>query len=334
MLFAVAITAFLSSAAPPVWLDTSVARHVRVAALVAAMNTSEKLQQLVTKTPAIPHLLVPAYHWRNNILHGTVDNGVSTQFPQSIGMAASFDTVALNAAARVMSDEQVSDGRVQEDLAKPEVDAATGKAALLMPRIYFLKSKQSIQSFPDLQSLVQHCQQHPITPKHGCSLKLGRAARPLLLENAATSASASDALYSCTYGEVDSNLLDFYKKVVVGNHEIYDSSDTSNPLAPIKGTPSVSLKEAIKRAEAHCGVLPDDCVTEAEKCAAMHAKKAKGKKHDQKRQDERNLEAIDIQSIFLYTIPCELYKKMNAALGKYGDEPDPRGNVVHYMPYI
>lgn len=108
MLFAVAITAFLSSAAPPVWLDTSVARHVRVAALVAAMNTSEKLQQLVTKTPAIPHLLVPAYHWRNNILHGTVDNGVSTQFPQSIGMAASFDTVALNAAARVMSDEQVS----------------------------------------------------------------------------------------------------------------------------------------------------------------------------------------------------------------------------------
>ena len=228
----------------------------------------------------------------------------------------------------------LGDGRVQKDLAKPEVDAATGKAALLMPRIYFSKSKQSIQSFPDLQSLVQHCQQHPITPKHGCTLKLGRAARPLLLENAATSASASDALYSCTYGEIDSNLLDFYKKVVVGNHEIYDSSDTSNPLAPIEGTPSVSLKEAIKRAEAHCGVIPDDYVTAAAKCAAMHAKKATGKKPDQKRQDERNLEAIDIQSIFLYTIPCELYKKMNAALGKYGDEPDPRGNVVHYMPYI
>eukprot|EP01051_Picozoa_sp_SAG22_P012543 SAG22_NODE_1314_length_4773_cov_3.303594_2_plen_210_part_00 len=57
-------------------------------------------------TPSIPRLGVPAYHWRNNILHGTVDNGVSTQFPQSVGMAASWDVDALHGAARVMSDEQ------------------------------------------------------------------------------------------------------------------------------------------------------------------------------------------------------------------------------------
>ena len=89
------------------WLNTTLPRPARVAALLSAMNTAEKIKQLVVDTPAIPRLSVQAYHWRNNILHGTVDNGLSTQFPQSIGMAASFDTVALNAAARVMADEQV-----------------------------------------------------------------------------------------------------------------------------------------------------------------------------------------------------------------------------------
>ena len=59
----------------------------------------------------------PTLIGRNNILHGTVDNGVSTQFPQSIGMAASFDTAALNAAARVMADEQVRSAAVQYDTA-------------------------------------------------------------------------------------------------------------------------------------------------------------------------------------------------------------------------
>ena len=88
------------------WFDQTLPRSERVSKLVGAMTLEEKLAQLDTGTPAIPRLAVPSYHWRNNILHGTVDNGVSTQFPQSVGMAASFDVDALHAAARVMSDEQ------------------------------------------------------------------------------------------------------------------------------------------------------------------------------------------------------------------------------------
>ena len=88
------------------WFDQALPRSERVSKLVGAMTLEEKLAQLDTDTPAIPRLAVPSYHWRNNILHGTVDNGVSTQFPQSVGMAASFDVDALHAAARVMSDEQ------------------------------------------------------------------------------------------------------------------------------------------------------------------------------------------------------------------------------------
>lgn len=88
------------------WLDISVPRADRVSALLKAMTIEEKVAQLVVDTPPIVRLGVPAYHWRNNILHGTVDNGVSTQFPQSIGMAASFSPESLRRAARVMADEQ------------------------------------------------------------------------------------------------------------------------------------------------------------------------------------------------------------------------------------
>lgn len=103
----------LAEAAPPSppnqpkpWFDMSLPRAQRVSALVKAMTLDEKVAQLVVDTPKIERLNVPAYHWRNNILHGTVDNGVSTQFPQSIGMAASWDVASLHAAARIMSDEQ------------------------------------------------------------------------------------------------------------------------------------------------------------------------------------------------------------------------------------
>ena len=83
--------ALTASAAPPApaprpWFDQRLPRAQRVAALVEAMTPAEKVAQMVVGTPKIERLGVPAYHWRNNILHGTVDNGLSTQFPQSIGV--------------------------------------------------------------------------------------------------------------------------------------------------------------------------------------------------------------------------------------------------------
>ena len=111
-LLALAATAAPSHAAPSqaapsyAWFDTALPRAQRVSALLAAMTDAEKIAQLVVGTPAIARLGVKSYHWRNNILHGTVDNGVSTQFPQAVGMAASWDPAGLRRAARVMSDEQ------------------------------------------------------------------------------------------------------------------------------------------------------------------------------------------------------------------------------------
>lgn len=93
------------SALPP-WLNWTLPTATRAKALVAAMQPEEKTPQLVVDAPAIERLQVPAYHWRSNVLHGLVSNGVSTVFPQAIGMAAAFDAPLLQRSARVWADEQ------------------------------------------------------------------------------------------------------------------------------------------------------------------------------------------------------------------------------------
>ena len=63
----------------------------RAADLAAKMTLEEKVSQLRYDAPAIPHLNVPAYNWWNESLHGVARAGTATVFPQSIGIAASFD---------------------------------------------------------------------------------------------------------------------------------------------------------------------------------------------------------------------------------------------------
>lgn len=106
----------LAAAAPPAaaaptpplfpWYNTSLPTAQRVAALVAAMETSEKPPQLSVAAPALPRLNVTAYHWRSNVVHGTVSNGVATVFPQAVGLGATWDKALLHAVGRAISDEQ------------------------------------------------------------------------------------------------------------------------------------------------------------------------------------------------------------------------------------
>ncbi len=63
----------------------------RAADLAAKMTLEEKVSQMRYDAPAIPHLNVPAYNWWNESLHGVARAGTATVFPQSIGIAASFD---------------------------------------------------------------------------------------------------------------------------------------------------------------------------------------------------------------------------------------------------
>ena len=69
------------------------------------MTLEEKVSQMQDVASAIPRLGVPAYNWWNEALHGVARNGYATNFPQSIGLAATWDTVLMHRIAQVIAIE-------------------------------------------------------------------------------------------------------------------------------------------------------------------------------------------------------------------------------------
>jgi beta-glucosidase len=77
----------------------------RAQALVAKMTLPEKVAQLQADAPAIPRLDVPGYNWWNEGLHGLARGGFATVFPQSIGLAASWNPDLLQDVGTAVSVE-------------------------------------------------------------------------------------------------------------------------------------------------------------------------------------------------------------------------------------
>jgi len=101
--------AMLLSIAPaqraPLYLDPNMALDRRVDDLLARMTIEEKISQLTSDSPGIPRLDIPAYNWWNECLHGVARAGRATVFPQTIGLAATWDTSLIFRVAAVISDE-------------------------------------------------------------------------------------------------------------------------------------------------------------------------------------------------------------------------------------
>ncbi|MEA1083837.1 glycoside hydrolase family 3 C-terminal domain-containing protein [Sphingomonas sp. CD22] len=74
-------------------------------ALVARMTLAEKLPQLLNVAPAIPRLDVPAYNWWTESLHGALGARNTTNFPEPIGLAASFDAPLVHDVAGAIGTE-------------------------------------------------------------------------------------------------------------------------------------------------------------------------------------------------------------------------------------
>jgi len=91
--------------ATPIWRNPDEDIDRRVDDLVSRMTLEEKVSQTVYTAAAIPRLGIPEYNWWNECLHGVARAGIATVFPQSIGMAASFDTDLLYRVATAISDE-------------------------------------------------------------------------------------------------------------------------------------------------------------------------------------------------------------------------------------
>jgi beta-glucosidase len=98
------VSAIVAQDEKPAYLDTSLSPEQRAADLVKRMTLEEKATQLVNQARAIPRLKVPGYDWWSESLHGVAVNG-TTEFPEPVGLAATFDTDAIHKMAEVISTE-------------------------------------------------------------------------------------------------------------------------------------------------------------------------------------------------------------------------------------
>jgi beta-glucosidase len=107
---ALSVGAALAHAAPADPPSPSVsadrAKADRLAAqLVSRMTPDEKVEQLLNTTPAIPRLGVPAYNWWTESLHGALGALPTTNFPEPIGLAATFDPALVHDVAGAIGSE-------------------------------------------------------------------------------------------------------------------------------------------------------------------------------------------------------------------------------------
>ena len=88
----------------PAYLNPALSAQQRAEDLVHRMTIEEKVTQLVNQARAIPRLNVPDYDWWSEALHGVATNG-TTEFPEPIGLAATFDTDAIHRMAIAIGTE-------------------------------------------------------------------------------------------------------------------------------------------------------------------------------------------------------------------------------------
>jgi beta-glucosidase len=104
-LVAAALASICLAQQKPLYQDPSAPMEKRVDDLLARMTLEEKVSQLMNDSPAIDRLGVPAYNWWNESLHGVARAGRATVFPETIGLAATWDTDLVFRVSTAISDE-------------------------------------------------------------------------------------------------------------------------------------------------------------------------------------------------------------------------------------
>jgi beta-glucosidase len=85
--------------------DAGTDADTRARQLVGQLTFEEKLNQLLNVAPAIPRLRIPAYNWWTESLHGAMGPVPTTNFPEPVGLAASFNRDLTHQVAAAISVE-------------------------------------------------------------------------------------------------------------------------------------------------------------------------------------------------------------------------------------
>lgn len=86
------------------YMNPALPTDQRVDDLIKRMTLEEKATQLVNQARSVPRLGVPAYDWWSESLHGVAVNG-TTEFPEPIGLGATFDPATIHQMAIAISTE-------------------------------------------------------------------------------------------------------------------------------------------------------------------------------------------------------------------------------------
>lgn len=164
----------------PAYLNPSLPAEARAADLVRRMTLEEKASQLVNHARAIPRLGVPAYDWWSEALHGVAVKG-TTDFPEPIGLAATFDTGGIHQMAqdigiegRIKHDEAMKKGHSTTfeglDFWAPNVnifrDPRWGRGQETYGEDPFLTGRMAVAYVTGMQGDNPHYYQAISTPKH------------------------------------------------------------------------------------------------------------------------------------------------------------------------
>jgi len=91
--------------ASPPYMNAALPLDQRVDDLIGRMTLEEKVAQMRDHATPISRLGVPKYDWWNEGLHGVAFAGYATNFPQVIGMAATWNTDLVHKMGETVSTE-------------------------------------------------------------------------------------------------------------------------------------------------------------------------------------------------------------------------------------
>jgi beta-glucosidase len=95
--------------------NKSLSPEERANDLLTRLSLEEKVKLMMNASDSISRLGIKPYDWWNEALHGVARNGTATVFPQTIGMAASFDDSLLYQVFSVVSDEARVKNRIARE---------------------------------------------------------------------------------------------------------------------------------------------------------------------------------------------------------------------------
>jgi beta-glucosidase len=174
------LVAGAQSAPKPAYLDPSLPAEQRAADLVHRLTLPEKASQLVNQSRAIPRLNIPTYDWWSESLHGVAAKG-TTEFPEPIGLAATFDVpaihqmaVAIGTEGRIKYAQNVHDGNSKIfqglDFWAPNLnifrDPRWGRGQETYGEDPFLTARMGVAFVTGMQGDDPHYYRVISTPKH------------------------------------------------------------------------------------------------------------------------------------------------------------------------